>query len=619
MRVAGACAAARRAAYDRRPVTTATRALTAPLARADDRARVAAVVAVAFVVLALVAHGAPGPRIFPDEVIYMDAASSLVHGEGLAVRGGDYGYGPLYPVLVAPLVWLGGDRETAFALAQILNALAFALVAVPVFHLARRVSGSGLALVGAVLSVLVPSSVYAAGVLTESLAYLAFACALLAIVRAVEEPTVARQLVALATVGAAALVRTQFLLLAPVLAACVALALLVLPATARPPWRRLWPTAAVLGAGVVVVLALLAGGRSPADLLGSYGVLWTSYDVTDLGGWFLDHLGLLVLYVAVVPAVVAPVELARWWREARGGSRPHAALLTAFVTTNLAVLAVVAAFASTSYAVNGLHDRSLFYVAPLWFAVLCGWLDSGPARPVAGLAVGGLLALGLVAQLPYRYVRDILWEMLALEPWAFVERGNPSGSPFSGREAMLGFVVAGIAAAAFVPRASRWVVVAFVGTALAFTGSLAWAHAREGARSVDTAAFEPGAAKAWVDEALPDGARALLLSVPSRCGEDAARTAMRATEFYDDAIGPGAAVGDKDPLAPPSTPVVFRGGRLVDAATGAPVRAAYVVARQGVELEGRRVASGTRTPLVAWATDGPVRLAGAVEGLPCES
>lgn len=183
-------------------------------------------------------------------------------------------------------------------------------------------------------------------------------------------------------------------------------------------------------------------------------------------------------------------------------ARVAAVVAVAFVVLALAVLAVVAAFASTSYAVNGLHDRSLFYVAPLWFAVFCGWLDSAPARPVAGLAVGGLLALGLVAQLPYRYVRDILWEMLALEPWAFVERGNPSGSPFSGREAMLAFVVAGIAAAVFVPRASRWVVVAFVGTALAFTGSLAW-HAREGARSVDTAAFEPGAAEAWVDEALP--------------------------------------------------------------------------------------------------------------------
>jgi hypothetical protein len=58
-------------------VATATRALTQAAVRADDRVKVGAVVAVAFVVLALLAHGAPGPRIFPDEVIYMDAASSL--------------------------------------------------------------------------------------------------------------------------------------------------------------------------------------------------------------------------------------------------------------------------------------------------------------------------------------------------------------------------------------------------------------------------------------------------------------------------------------------------------------------------------------------------------------
>ena len=130
--------------------------------RADDRVKVGAVVAVAFVALALLAHGAPGPRIFPDEVIYMDAASSLAHGDGLSVRDGGYGYGPAYPILVAPLVALGGDRESAFALAQLLNALAFALVAVPVFLLARRVSGPRLALVASALAVLVPSSVYAA-------------------------------------------------------------------------------------------------------------------------------------------------------------------------------------------------------------------------------------------------------------------------------------------------------------------------------------------------------------------------------------------------------------------------------------------------------------------------
>ena len=394
------------------------------------------------------------------------------------MRGGDYGYGPLYPILVAPLVWLGGDRETAFVLAQLLNTLAFALVAIPVFLLGGRVAGPGLALVAAVLSILVPSSVYAAGVLTESVAYLAFAWALLAVVRAVEEPSVSRQLVALGSIGVGASIRTQFLVLVRVLAATLLAATLLLPGGARPAWRRLWPTAAVLAVGLVAVLALLAGGRSAADLLGSYGVLWETYDVGDLTGWFVDHLGLLVLYVAVVPAVVAPVELARWWRGARRGSRSQAGLVALFGTGSLGVIAVVAAFASTPYAVNGLHDRSMFYLAPLWFVAFAGWLDSGMARPVPGIAVGAVGALLLVAQLPYHFVEDILWEMLAFEPWQFVERGNPSGMPFSGREAMLGWVLVGILAAAFVPRGSRWALVALAGAMLAFTGSLAWTHGR---------------------------------------------------------------------------------------------------------------------------------------------
>ena len=121
-----------------------------------------------------------------------------------------------------------------------------------------------------------------------------------------------------------------------------------------------------------------------------------------------------------------------------------------------------------AFAVVGLHDRSIFYVAPLWFVAFCAWLDSGMARPVSGLVVASLAALVVVAQLPFHFVREILWEMLAFEPWAFVERGNPSGTPFSGREAMLGFVVAAVLAAAFVPRVSRWVIVGLVGAILAF-------------------------------------------------------------------------------------------------------------------------------------------------------
>ena len=69
----------------------------------------------------------------------------------------------------------------------------------------------------------------------------------------------------------------------------------------------------------------------------------------------------------------------------------------------------------------------MFYLAPLWFVAFAqGWLDSGMARPVAGIAVGAVGALLLVGQLPYRFVDDILWEMLAFKPWQF-DRGEGDG------------------------------------------------------------------------------------------------------------------------------------------------------------------------------------------------
>ena len=98
--------------------------------------------------------------------------------------------------------------------------------------------------------------------------------------------TVARQLVALGSIGVSASIRTQFLVLVPVLAATLLGATLLLPEGARPGVEEaLAEATAVLAVGLVAVLALLAGGRSAADLLGSYGVLWGgTYDVGDLTG-----------------------------------------------------------------------------------------------------------------------------------------------------------------------------------------------------------------------------------------------------------------------------------------------------------------------------------------------
>ena len=82
--------------------------------------------------------GADGPRVHPDEVRYLIAASSLVEGEGLTLRGQDYGFGPLLPLVLAAILRVAGSVDAAYDWFKAANALFFALTAVPVYLLARR-------------------------------------------------------------------------------------------------------------------------------------------------------------------------------------------------------------------------------------------------------------------------------------------------------------------------------------------------------------------------------------------------------------------------------------------------------------------------------------------------
>ena len=43
------------------------------------------------------------PTVFGDELIHWDASRSLAAGDGLRVRDGGYGFGPVYPALLAPV------------------------------------------------------------------------------------------------------------------------------------------------------------------------------------------------------------------------------------------------------------------------------------------------------------------------------------------------------------------------------------------------------------------------------------------------------------------------------------------------------------------------------------
>jgi len=88
----------------------------------------AAVVIVAFVAYAALAENVTSPHVFSDELLYFDAAASVVEGGGLAVRSEPYRYSPLYPGLLAALLTVVPDRVAAYELAKALNALIFVAI-----------------------------------------------------------------------------------------------------------------------------------------------------------------------------------------------------------------------------------------------------------------------------------------------------------------------------------------------------------------------------------------------------------------------------------------------------------------------------------------------------------
>ena len=246
---------------------------SAPRSTARDRRPIVAlglVASAAFVVYALLSLGADGPRVHPDEVRYLIAASSLVEGEGLTLRGQDYGFGPLLPLVLAAILRLAGSIDAAYDWFKAANALFFALTAVPVYLLARRLVSQWWAVLAAALAVAIPSSISVATVMTESLSYLTTVWALYAIALALERPSVLRQFAVLGTVAAALLTRTQFGILYVTWVGGLACLWLLAPVT-RPRTRadllRFWPTALPVVLGALAFVARLASGSSARDTL----------------------------------------------------------------------------------------------------------------------------------------------------------------------------------------------------------------------------------------------------------------------------------------------------------------------------------------------------------------
>lgn len=546
------------------------------------------------------------PTVFGDELIHWDASRSLAGGEGLGVRDGGYGFGPLYPALLAPVHLLASDDLAAYQWARLLNAVLFALAAVPVYLLARRLLEPGWSLACAALSVAIPSALYTGFVMTEGAAYPACCLALLMVARCLERPTVAAQLLAVGAIGLAAGVRLQL----ASLGAALVVALVVRFTLARglrlptpSDLARVWPLLLLVGAGTLA-LAVRAALGNP---LGGYGDLWRSYDVVEVASWSWRAIAGLGVYLALVPMVLAPAALSGLAREARHGRAAHAAFAALFVSVNAVLVLVVGAFSSTEFGVGFLHDRYLFYVVPLWIVLTAWWAARRvPLRPVS-LALGALLTLALLATLPPYLLNDDggrrFDAIASAVPSELAVHLASASAPT--RWSLVAAGVVAIALAAVLSRLPRWLVLVPPLVMFAAGATLAWDDRIEAARNLTFAPMN-ATTTAWVDRAVPDGA-----VVATLAGEVtvATRDALRLTEFFNASIGPAydLASGYAPTLA--STPVRIAGGGLVVADVGR-IDARWIVAPRELELVGDVRAEETVAGLRLWRAGTPVRVVG---------
>src|SRR5213079_2707411 len=159
------------------------------------------------------------PWIMVDELIYSELAKSFASTGHFLVRDVHHGaYGAVYPLLIAPAWRAFGSVPDAYAAAKTIGSVLMSLAAIPVYFLARRVLTPLPSLLAAVLAVAVPSLMYTGTLMTETVFYPLFVCVALALVLALERPTVMRQLALLGLCALAFLTRSQAIVLLPAVA-----------------------------------------------------------------------------------------------------------------------------------------------------------------------------------------------------------------------------------------------------------------------------------------------------------------------------------------------------------------------------------------------------------------
>jgi hypothetical protein len=461
----------------------------------------------------------------------------------------------LYPALLAAAQRIGSDQTSAFALAQGLNAVIFSLTAVPVYLIASRVLQRRHALLAALLAVVLPSCVLTSAIMTENAFYPLFVTSALLILRALERPSAARQLLVAASTAVAFLVRAQAVVLLPsYLLAAVLLAVTTSPGRRRSALaaslRQQAPTIAVLALAGVAASAIR--GRST---LGPYHVLVTSYRLRPLAHWALANLADIELYLGVIPLAAFGILLVRAFSSASLSTElRRLVLLTACL--GLGLFATVAALSASQYGLGRTHERNLFFLVPLVVISFLAWLEAGLPRPRGTATVVAVVLVLLPVTIPVSALASSGEDGLALVWWE--DRGTPP------RHAIAEMVlVAAVAAAAFLLFRRPWVMLGICLAALTVALVAGERHVVRSIRANRAMWRDAG----WIDRAVGPGARVVALWGTTKADLQYSRiTGLWADEFFNRSVRDVASADGPLPDGLPVEKIKIRADGCLDAA-----------------------------------------------------
>ena len=444
-------------------------------------------------------RGVDAPWIAPDEHLYGLVGRSLVHGDGLTIVGGSVPYySLLYPLFVG-FASLVADVATALTLTQLAQALVMSATAIPIFFWARPLAGARLALFASLLTVLIPGLAYSALLMSEALYYPVAVVAAWALWEAVREPTLLRQAILVAAVGAALLTRLQAV--GFVAALVVALCVLAVAERSAAPFRRLLPALLAFGAmGALWLVGRAALGEG--DTLGAYGTLAEAeeYSLSDLASSIAWQAGAVVILTVGVPLVALGV-LA--WELLRGRESDHG--VRALVATALAYLVVtvveVGVFASRF--VEHVTERQLLSVAPPVFVAFAVWLRRGMPRPQPVTSVIAIAVAASALLLPVERIttRAAAADALSTVPLEYLRRAV---SEVTFETIYAGAAAAFLLFAVLAPRRAAPVIAGIVAVALA-AGSLVASHELRQRSQFDRFTLFGGASPSWLDASGASG------------------------------------------------------------------------------------------------------------------